>query len=300
VLGHAVVGTLAPRAERHLGGMLHRLRPDAIVSVYPAANAPTVRALSRLPRRPPFATVVTDLGRPPALWFPPGLDLYVVPCEGGRGRALRAGVPADRVRVLGLPVRAAFGARGEDRPRLRRRLGLNAARPVVLVVGGGEGMGNVAGIAGAIAVSGLDVQLVIVTGRNERLRRKLEASSWPLPTLVHGFVDTMPALMRAADVILTKAGPQTVMEALTSGCPLVLIGAVPAQEDGTVELVVGSGAALLADTPAKVVETLGELFRPGSDALDRLTACGRALARPTAADDIARVLLSLRRPYPDA
>jgi 1,2-diacylglycerol 3-beta-galactosyltransferase len=154
-------------------------------------------------------------------------------------------------------------------------------------------MGRLTAIGTAIATSGLDAQLVIVAGRNEALRRRLAAMTWAMPTSVHGFVDTMPVLMRAADVVVTKAGPHTVMEALTLGCPVILSGFVPAQEEGVVRLVLGAGAGILADTPAKVVDALRTLFDPAGAALVGTAAAARRLARPTAAVDIARLVLGL-------
>jgi 1,2-diacylglycerol 3-beta-galactosyltransferase len=292
-LGRLVARGLMPRARRGLRELLESRRPAAVVSVYPLANHETARVLAALDPRPPFVTVVTDLGRPISLWFAPGIDQYVVPCEGARARARRAGVPADRVRVLGLPVAAAFGAPIADRAGLRRGLGLAGARATVLVVGGGEGAGHLEGIARAIGASGLDLQLVLVTGRNEPLRRRLGAVGWEVPTKVEGYVTNMPDLMAASDVVVTKAGPHTVTEALTRGRPLLLSGFIPAQEEGTVRTVLEAGAGVLADSPAKVVDALRALLQPGGDAGRRMVARGQALTRPTAAEDIARLVLGL-------
>jgi 1,2-diacylglycerol 3-beta-galactosyltransferase len=292
-LTRAVVQVLMPRARPRLRELVRRWRPCAVISVYPLANHETVRALAALDRRLPLVTVVTDLGRPPAVWFAPGLDLYIVPCEGARGVALDAGVAEDKVRVLGLPLGNAFLTPVIDSGRLRGELGLNDPRRMVLIVGGGEGMGRLESIARAIAASRLDVQLVIVAGRNDRLRQRLEQVSWGVPTSIHGFVNNMPALMRAADVIVTKAGPHTVMEAMTVGCPVILSGFVPPQEEGVVRLVLEAGAGVLATTPGKVVDALRTLLRPDSDAVDRMVANARRLARPTAALDIARTIFGM-------
>ena len=42
----------------------------------------------------------------------------------------------------GLPIRPAFSAKQQSRSALRRKLGLHATLPAVLMVGGGEGMGQ--------------------------------------------------------------------------------------------------------------------------------------------------------------
>ena len=74
-------------------------------------------------------------------------------------------------------------------------------------------MGPLGETARAIAASGLDVGLVVVAGRNARLKAELEAHDWPIPFYVYGFTNDLPDFMRAADVLVTKAGPGTIAEA---------------------------------------------------------------------------------------
>jgi 1,2-diacylglycerol 3-beta-galactosyltransferase len=292
-LAGALVKMCIPLAKRRLSEILHQKHPDIVVSVYPFASYFSVQAIASLDRHVPFVTVVTDLVAAHTLWFSPGVDLCVVPSEGARERALRAGVPKEKVLVVGFPVSAGFVAQRGIRGEVRRKLGLDAVRRTILLVGGGEGMGRLEEMAHRIASSGLDVQLLVVAGRNERLRRRLESAVWQVQTLVYGFVTNMPELMRAADLIVTKAGPSTVIEALTCGLPLILSGFIPGQEESNVQLVVEGGAGLLAETPEKVVACLRDLLRPGNDALDRMAASARCLARPTAALDIARLIFGL-------
>ncbi len=59
-----------------------------------------------------------------------------------------------------------------------------------------------------------------------------------MKVLVKGFVDNMPQLMCASDIIVTKAGPGTIGEALICGLPMVLNAFVPCQEEGNIPYVV--------------------------------------------------------------
>ena len=161
-------------------------------------------------------------------------------------------------------------------------------------------MGRVYEMARAVAEAGFPLQLAVVAGRNEGLRRRLEATTWEVPTRVYGFVTYMAELMAAADLIVTKAGPGTISEALVVGRPILISGFVPGQEEGNVRYVVEGGAGLLADTPQKLAVALGELLAPGSDALARMSAHARLLARPDAALEIARRILAtcVTTPHP--
>lgn len=264
--------------------------PRAVVSFHPLANDTFLQARQQLRLNLPIVTVVTDLVTAHPFWFAPEVDLCLVPTPGAAGRALAAGLPSSKVEVLGLPIHPGVEPVEDARP-FRERLGL-AQHPTVLLVGGGEGMGGLALVARAVARSGLDLQLLVVAGRNRALRSQLEAESWPIPVRVYGFVDHMPQLMAASDVLVTKAGPSTIVEGLTTGLPIILMGFIPGQEEGNVSFVVDNGAGLLAPTPEAIVEGLRALLQ-GDGRLVEMKARARALAMPGAAARIAHRLLSL-------
>src|SRR5207237_9300879 len=120
-------------------------------------------------------TVVTDLVEFHLGWMFTRSDLTVVPTEGARNEVLAAGVPADRVQLLGLPVDLRFRppAPGE-KAALRRRFGIDERRFTILVSGGGECSGKLLTQVRALARrDGADWQLIFVCGRNETLRRRL-------------------------------------------------------------------------------------------------------------------------------
>lgn len=90
--------------------------PDLILSVHPLCQTLVLHALERLePRRrrgrlprPPFVTVVTDLGGAHPTWFDPAVDRLFVPSDAVAAIAARCGVSAVKTRQLGLPVRSPF------------------------------------------------------------------------------------------------------------------------------------------------------------------------------------------------
>lgn len=274
--------------------VLRQRKTDAIVSVHPLANHLAVRAVRELGEPIPVITVVTDLVSAHAFWFCPDVDLCIVPSQGARALALQAGLPPQKIRVMGLPVGRGFREMRWSKEEAQEALGLQRDLPTVLLVGGGEGMGQVYEMARAVAGAGLPLQLVVVAGRNEGLRRRLEATSWEVPTRVYGFVTHMPELMAAVDLIVTKAGPGTISEALVMGLPILISDFVPGQEEGNVRYVVEGGAGLLADTPEELAAALGELLAPGNQTLARMAVNARRLAKPDAALEIARLVLSIR------
>jgi 1,2-diacylglycerol 3-beta-galactosyltransferase len=151
-------------------------------------------------------------------------------------------------------------------------------------------MGPVGEMAGAIDDARLPAALAVIAGRNRALRAHLGHRQWSLPAFVYGFVDNMPDLMWASDILVTKAGPGTINEAFNAGLPLALYSRLPGQEDGNVSYVVSEGAGVWAPDAGTLVSTLQRWLAQPSERL-RTAEASRRLARPQAARQIAHLLV---------
>jgi len=260
---------------------------DLIVSVHPLANTPFLRALGK--NRPPYITVVTDLVSAHALWYDRHTDLCLVPTEAAFQRALKYQLLPEQVKIVGLPVADRFCKPPGDRNALRKLLKWPKDLPMILLVGGGEGMGPVEKTARAIVEAQLPSGLAIIAGRNEKLKARLEAETWPSHTFIYGFVRNMPDFMAAANILVTKAGPGTISEALNASLPMILYSRLPGQEDGNITYVTREGAGIWAPQPELIVASLEKWLR-SPDQLSRAADACRRLARPQAARDIAHIL----------
>jgi 1,2-diacylglycerol 3-beta-galactosyltransferase len=191
--------------------------------------------------------------------------------------------------VVGLPVANRFCQPASDKPALRVQLGWPKDLPVILLLGGGEGMGPLERTAKAIGRANMPATLVIVAGRNKELKSRLESYPWTKPTFIYGFVHNMPDIMHAADIIVTKAGPGTISEALNAALPMVLYSRLPGQEDGNVTYVTGKGAGVWAPQPEQIVAALWNWI-DHPDLCQEAAHRSRSLARPDAARKIAGIL----------
>jgi 1,2-diacylglycerol 3-beta-galactosyltransferase len=282
-----IVESAYPYVRRSLHKVIRQYPADMIVSLHPLANDPFLHALGK--HRPPFVTVVTDLVTTHALWYETGLDLCLVPTEAAYQRALLAGLKIEQVKVTGLPVADRFCQPVGDKNALRKQLGWPQDRLVVLLVGGGEGMGPIEKTADAIAEANLPITLVIIAGRNVDLKQRLEAREWPMKTFIYGFVHEMPEFMQAADILVTKAGPSTITEALNAGLPIILYSRLPGQEDGNVDYVISEGVGVWAPKTSYIVSALQAwITRPKQ--LELAAEACRQAARPGAAREIAHIL----------
>ena len=290
----AVQNMARPLIHNGLIRLFTSVKPDIIVSIHPMLNHAAIRALRDVGLRIPFITVVTDLVSLHYTWFASGADAYILPTEQARLLYLARGLDPKRVHILGMPIDPKFTQPTESKQELQRKFGLEPGLPVVLLVGGGEGSGGLQDAVRIISRARLPVQLLIITGRNKRLYAYLQRirSHLHVPARVFGFVHNMPEMMRASDVIVTKAGPGTISEALACGLPIILSGYVPGQEEGNVDYVIKSDVGMLALEPIELVDGLRHLVKPGSAVMRRQSTNAKRLSRPEASFDIARCILS--------
>jgi 1,2-diacylglycerol 3-beta-galactosyltransferase len=270
------------------------IQPDVVVSVHPLLNFVSVSVLQELNLKIPFITVVTDLVTLHYSWFAPGADAYIVPTEQAKRLYLKRGLDPERISVLGMPIDPKYTFAVGDKIELRRKFGLQSSLPVVLLVGGGDGAGGLYAAVRAISQARLAVQLLVVTGRNKKLYAQLQRMRQRLhvSAQIFGFVHNMPELMRASDVLITKAGPGTICEAMACNLPVILSGYISGQEEGNVDYVVENDVGVLALDSRTLVDGLRLLLKPGSPELRRRLENAQRISRPQASFDIAEKILS--------
>jgi len=282
---------------------LKKYSPYVVVSVHPLIQQVVLRVLKSARSDVPFVTVVTDLVTIPPVWFSKAVDLCIVPSEEAFAQGLRAGLSQAQLRLCGLPIRAGFGRLQLPRAELRSKLEL-ADRPTALLVGGGEGMGQMSPVARTVAAElARDSQradwpmgqLVVICGRNESLEEELKSYPWPVPTVVKGYVSDIWTWMAASDLVVTKAGPGTIAEACALGLPVVLTGYIRGQESGNVPFVLRHGCGVYAEDPTHIAKVVSGWFGPQQAIMKQMAANAASLGRPRAAMDIAGEILRVLR-----
>jgi 1,2-diacylglycerol 3-beta-galactosyltransferase len=260
-------------------------RPDAIVSTYPLYQAPLAALFALTGRYIPLLVVVTDLVSVHGLWFNNDVDLCLVPTRAVREKALENGLTPDRVEITGLPVSPAL-ARRVDRAALRSRLGWSPDR-VVALLAGSKRVTRLDPVVELLDHCGWPLELALVAGGDKEMEGRWLERTWHQPSHVYGYVDDMPSLMLAADFIACKAGGLIVSEALAAGLPLLLVEAIPGQEEGNAAHVTEGGAGVLAADPVEALVAVGHWLENGGAGLAERAASARALGRPQAAFRVA-------------
>jgi 1,2-diacylglycerol 3-beta-galactosyltransferase len=261
---------------------------DLFISVHPLVNEPLLRALKNKKVTSPYLVVVTDLVSTHVAWFNNKASKVVVPTKQAVTSARLAGLEKEKIQVIGLPVADMFCHPAKDRNALREKLGWPVNKPMVLLVGGGEGMGPLDKVAFAVDEAKLPCGVAVITGKNKRMKARLDKHTWDIPAYTYGFVREMPAFMQAADILITKAGPGTISEAFIAGLPIILYHRIPGQEEGNVSYVVDEGAGVWAPEVEDIVSTLSDWLK-NPEKRDKYAHTASQLARPNASREIARL-----------
>jgi processive 1,2-diacylglycerol beta-glucosyltransferase len=265
------------------GRYVREFKPDVVLCThyFPLETLNHLRRKRGGPR-PMAVSIITDF-EAHALWMDGCVDLYCVAAEETKARLVARGAAPENVVVTGIPISAKFSAKLNPRA-VRKSLGLRDDLPVLLVPSGGFGMGPVAQILAELDRVARPFQTVVVTGRNEELRRTLAAQDRKHPTHVLGFVSNMHELMAVADLLITKPGGLTSSEALAMGKPLFILNPIPGQEAANSDFLLERGAAAkvnrVEDLPYRIEQLLG------SRKLAEMARAAKALGRPDAAREI--------------
>jgi 1,2-diacylglycerol 3-beta-galactosyltransferase len=254
------IDAIAKLYRSYIAKILEELDPDIILSFHFGANT-LLPSLQKNSKKIPFITVVTDLATGHPMWFDARADACIVPSHEAYVRARTFGMPASKLHIIGLPINQQFAEEKRSKVDIRKSLGWPTDEHIALVMAGGDGMGKISSLTRRLGnAKNLNANLVIIAGRNNSLQQSLEKRVWKNKAIIYGFRDDIADMMHAADVLLTKAGPGTIVEAMVSRLPIVIYDFLPGQEEGNLEYVVTNHAGMWASTTTLAVRATQDIL----------------------------------------
>ncbi|HWR50626.1 MAG TPA: glycosyltransferase [Bryobacteraceae bacterium] len=245
-------------------------RPDVVVSFIPHFNRAIAESLRNASPQTRFVTVITDLADyPPHFWIERESPYVVCGTEKAVEQAHSAGLGDERLfRASGMIIQPRFyDPIHLDRAAHRQRLGLDPERPTGLVLFGGFGASVMRDIVKQLDGSGLDVQLILICGRNEKLRKGIQNMKTRIPVFTEGFTREVPYYMHLSDFFIGKPGPGSISEALAMKLPVLLernAWTLP-QERYNADWVLERGVGLVVKSFRKeAAAAVGTLLEPGN------------------------------------
>ena len=205
----------------------------------------------------PTFGVVTDFTVHP-FWESTDLDYYILPDALLTSSAVRKGIDAEKILPYGIPIREKFSVKN-DKAAAKRLLGLTS-EPVVLVMMGSMGFGDMTEVIKVCDDFAGNFQMVVICGSNEKARQAIDERAWKKRVRCLGFVENVDEYMDASDIIITKPGGLTTSEAMAKRLPLILMNPIPGQEERNMEFLVNSGSAMMITKTFTVENALYQFF----------------------------------------
>ena len=282
-LGRLVNRRAAAEAVPAARRLLDERRPAAVLATHWGTAHIFASARRQAQHRPPLFYLFTELGGAYGL-IACGADRYFAMGAGAAAALRAAGVDASAIEQVAPVTHRRFRA-APDRDEARRLLRLGRSAPVVLYGLGGAGIGAAQAFIDACTRAVPDAVVLVATGRNAALRRRLAARFAGLQVMPLPFRDDMEVLLAAADLVAGKCGTLFTLEVAASRRPFVITQIGAPNERYNRDFIVRNGYGWYAPSPRAFAATVRRALIGGE-----VAAAERALAsarEPAGADEVA-------------
>jgi 1,2-diacylglycerol 3-beta-galactosyltransferase len=178
--------------------------------------------------------LVTDIVFPLRIWFHPCVDQIIVPTQEIYANAQKYfRTYSEKVTIRGLPIAQDY-FQSYDLQNLKQTLGLDSSKSI-LVFGGGEGSLSIPAIIRAIDNQNSGINIIVVCGKDKLLKQKLESQTFHNKVRILGWIENFPQYLLACDLVISKAGPTTIWECMTTNKPMLIFDYIKGQENGNVD-----------------------------------------------------------------
>lgn len=218
--------------------LLKDYRPDIIVTTHPFSTEMVSRLKEKFLIKTPLLCVMTDYA-PHKTWINNNVDAYIVSNDDMLNKMVQLGVDSNIIYPYGIPIDEVFFEE-KDKKKVLEELDLNTELPTILMMAGSFGVANVFKIYRDIENIDIDFQIIIITGKNEKLYdqfREIVGSGSKKTKLIY-FTDEVNKYMQASDIIITKPGGLTITESIACNIPMAIFNAIPGQEEENAEFLV--------------------------------------------------------------
>lgn len=266
----------------------HQITDVVMTHLFPTETLTGLRREHGLPQR--LIAVSTDYTCIP-FWEETEPDAFIIAQPELEEEYAAAGIPREKLLPYGIPVGAQFRSH-VDKNKAREAIGVPAERPMLLIMSGSMGFGNVRQmITELLRIFGDSVSIVVLGGSNEKLKSCLRTVfAYSRNLTVVDMTRKVGLYMDACDVLFTKPGGLTSTEAAVKNVPMVLTSPIPGCENRNEEFFIERGLALPGRTLEQQVESARRLLSHPSER-EKMRTLQREYINPGAAADICDFVL---------
>ncbi len=277
-----------------LAKLLTSFNPDAVVctQAFPCGMVADYKKTHHLDL--PIIAVLTDYC-PHSYWIYENVDAYIVSSATAVDRLKKTGISSERIFEFGIPIDMHF-TRCPASHQVRSEWGLDPKLPVILLMGGSQGLGPLKELVNELDQLPESFQMVIVCGGNTSIKRWLERHQTKFRKKISffGYIRGINELMSVSVVLITKPGGLTSAEALAQRLPMIIINPIPGQEAQNTRILLNRRVAMEA-VDARESALLTQRLLRNSSLVQQMRESARQMARPHSAIETAALTLRLAR-----
>jgi UDP-N-acetylglucosamine:LPS N-acetylglucosamine transferase len=253
IFSRLTVWFFGKQLKRSIIAKIKEEEPDYIVSTY-FLTKPFKKMLVAAGLTPQVLTVVSDPYSPSTIWFLDRTAHYVVMSEAAKNFALSRRIPEENIQIFKNIINTKF---------IKTEHKVNKKSRSVLLFGGGVGLKQAEAIILQSYREGENFNFTVICGKNDaqyrsisKLIRELDIKNVTL----YGFIDFVDRLIEESDIVVSKAGPASLMEIFALKKNLIITDYIWGQELGNLKWATQSHYAVYEHKPYKIVYMLKEFF----------------------------------------
>jgi processive 1,2-diacylglycerol beta-glucosyltransferase len=284
----------AKSIKKALLQLIENSRPDLIVSVHPCYVSSVESIIEEKHLNIPVVSLVADLDNVSRLWVDRRSLFTVCPTENAKCSVMKFGVPEDRIKVFGFPARDRFNHFEPDHCVSYYKQITSKDRLNFLIMNGSQGKQQVIEIAKQL-LDHFDCNVTILAGNNKDLKATVEKSleSYGSRAAVLGFINNVEKYMQESDILLLRASPNVLTEAVNLCKPFIVTGALTGQEERNPVFVQENHLGVVCSNIRKLPETVNQLLTDEGRKIDSIVEHQYEFRKTDASKRIAEFLLSI-------
>ncbi|WP_297203286.1 glycosyltransferase [uncultured Brachyspira sp.] len=219
--------------ERKFLKLIEKYQPDLILSVHPLFNGSILNILEKNKLNIKMYSLLTDLVSVTNIWLDNRADRIISPSNEATEFIIENNIDKDKIATFGIPVRDHFKSPFDNLEDIRKNTNING-KLRVLILNNTEKSKRIFYMIKKLHEK-YDCDVTVVCGRNKNNYKKLKSrlKHYQREVNVIGYTKELFKLFYDNDILITRCGSLSIVEAINCIIPIISMGALPGQEEGT-------------------------------------------------------------------
>lgn len=275
--------------------LIRETKPDIIVSLHACFVGSVLNIIEEEKLNIPLITYVADFDNVTSLWADKRTLCTICPTENSKRTMVKCGVSENRIKVFGFPARDRFNRYNLDNEELAP-IACTKQDGIIkfMIMNGSQGTKKSVRMA-KVLLDNFNCNVTILAGRNKALKALLETLLFPKykdRVTILGFVENVEHYMLNSDILILRASPNVVTEAVNLCRPIIVTGSLLGQEEKNPQFVVDNNLGIICRKISHLPEAVDSLLAEDGRKLNQIYLSQLKYRKPQAAKDIAEFIFN--------